>query len=72
MAVNQALSATKKKRRRKVDNLIAIPKKIMAGQLSAPDQSCRIVSQVLSEMSVAASEEAVISDTVTNAVSSES
>ena len=42
----------------------------MAGQLSAPDQSCRIVSHVLSEMSVTASEESVISDTVTNAISS--
>ena len=70
VAVNQALSATKRKRRRKAGKLVAAPKNIMAGQLSAPDQSCRIVSHVLSEMSAAASEELAISDSVTNAISS--
>ena len=67
IAVNQALSTTTKKRQRNFKKLAHAPNKIMAGQLSAPDQSCRTISHVLSEISVTASEQSTISNPVTDA-----
>jgi hypothetical protein len=70
VAVNRALSTKNKKRRRNLDKLVHVPNKLMAGQLSAPDQSCRIVSHVLSELSATASEQSAISDNMTDAICS--